>query len=318
MTVGSEYTGNRRKTTSTGIDSLHYGVFTVGIPAAIPADEKDDSLKLTVVTDHINILIKQINLELNPTTHSKDVLIYIHGFNTSFEEAVRTAAQLKYNLKFSGAVISYSWSSRGSALNYLSDGKAVQETIGCLADFIKICITEVKGGRLHILAHSMGNRALIGALKEMYEDKKWIEGDIGCPLTNVILAAADEEPKKFEEMVKVVKGAGVNIMPTFTVYCSNSDLALKTSCVINRRGDRLGQTTSFCNSEWRADDECVDVIDATNAGADLCDHSYFGDSALVRQDLSALIKDATRAQNRSCIEEVTYDQKIYYNFRVSM
>jgi esterase/lipase superfamily enzyme len=45
-----------------------------------------------------------------------EALVFIHGFNNSFEDALRRAGQLAYDLRFDGPVFAFSWSSEGSFL----------------------------------------------------------------------------------------------------------------------------------------------------------------------------------------------------------
>ena len=45
-------------------------------------------------------------------------ILFVHGFATTFEDAVMRAAQLKYDLAFPGPMILFSWPSKGSTLSY--------------------------------------------------------------------------------------------------------------------------------------------------------------------------------------------------------
>jgi esterase/lipase superfamily enzyme len=45
----------------------------------------------------------------------------VHGFNVSFENALRRTAQIAYDLDFDGAPFLFSWPSRDSLLSYASD-----------------------------------------------------------------------------------------------------------------------------------------------------------------------------------------------------
>jgi esterase/lipase superfamily enzyme len=44
-----------------------------------------------------------------------EALVYIHGFNQSFEDGVDTAAVLGTDLEIDGAVLAYSWPSKKNA-----------------------------------------------------------------------------------------------------------------------------------------------------------------------------------------------------------
>lgn len=45
----------------------------------------------------------------------EEIIVFIHGFNVGFEEAVLRAAQLKYDLKFPGRVVTFTWPAGGDA-----------------------------------------------------------------------------------------------------------------------------------------------------------------------------------------------------------
>ena len=51
----------------------------------------------------------------------RDVLVYVHGFNQSFETAVLDAARLSDGLEFRGETMLFSWPSKNSLLNYIYD-----------------------------------------------------------------------------------------------------------------------------------------------------------------------------------------------------
>jgi len=96
---------------------------------------------------------------------SKDLFIFVHGFNNTFEDAARRAAQMAYDLDFDGTPILYSWPSQGSVVAYAADEAAVGISGRKMADFLETVVAQSGAQRIHVLAHSMGNRALIEALQ---------------------------------------------------------------------------------------------------------------------------------------------------------
>jgi len=62
---------------------------------------------------------KEVGLEMRATS-SRDALLFIHGFNVSFEDGCRRAAQIAYDIKFPGPVFLYSWPSHASILKPVS------------------------------------------------------------------------------------------------------------------------------------------------------------------------------------------------------
>jgi len=94
----------------------------------------------------------------------RNVLVYIHGFNTGFDDAARRAAQLGFDLKVPGITVLYSWPSRGSVSGYLADLSAIEASEAQIADFLIAVSALADRGKVHIIAHSMGNRGLLRAL----------------------------------------------------------------------------------------------------------------------------------------------------------
>ncbi|KAI5072800.1 hypothetical protein GOP47_0012906 [Adiantum capillus-veneris] len=85
----------------------------------------------------------QSSLNTSFTAGGSDVLIFIHGFDTNFDSAIKRTAQLKYDLNFPGAAIAYSWNSAGSLDAYFEDETAIEITIPYFASFLRLCITQV-------------------------------------------------------------------------------------------------------------------------------------------------------------------------------
>ena len=91
-------------------------------------------------------------------------LIFVHGYNISFDNAVRRAGQLAYDLNFDGPVFLFSWPSRESVLSYVGARDRAQFSADALREFIETVVAETKAKRIHIIAHSMGSVALNEAL----------------------------------------------------------------------------------------------------------------------------------------------------------
>jgi len=94
-----------------------------------------------------------------------EVFVFIHGFNVTFAGAAKRTAQMVYDLNFTGVPIFYSWPSAGRPGSYLADAASVQVSARNLTTFLDDLVTRSNGKRIHIVAHSMGNRALTEALE---------------------------------------------------------------------------------------------------------------------------------------------------------
>ena len=88
-----------------------------------------------------------------------EALVFIHGYNVSFTDAARRAAQIAYDLHFQGLPMLYSWPSESAALRYTTDENNTVWTKPTFAAFLQLALTGIGAHRVHALAHSMGNRA---------------------------------------------------------------------------------------------------------------------------------------------------------------
>ncbi|KAH9556398.1 hypothetical protein CY35_07G024800 [Sphagnum magellanicum] len=224
VTVDGEYIG-RHSATSAGREGkeLHYGITTVGIPDEEGATAKEPPLKhveilsIDTTLQHENRgFVKKINDELLAQEASaREVLLYIHGYNVNHKDAIKQAAQLKHSLKFKGLVIVYSWPSNGTLWGYKHDEKLIEKSAPWLHQFIMTLLTEVEEvKKVHILAHNMGNRALIEALQNFQIPDSWsfvqkntsqssnrqniVQVDVKGVLENVIFLAPNAMRARFE------------------------------------------------------------------------------------------------------------------------
>ncbi|CAM6129462.1 unnamed protein product [Calypogeia fissa] len=285
--------------------------------------------------------------ESSPLKHVQlqgELLIFIHGYNVSHKGALKRAAQLKYDLQFQGAVIAYSWSSRGTLYGYSHDEATVKKTVRYLESFLLSIMQEVKAPRAHILAHSMGNRALIRALDMLHGGESFPPPR--CRLSEIIFAAADESHSIFEKLVKkmrkgymVSKSPGSDasnssgdttakcdttaksnavsysredFLPHLTVYCSTDDWALKVSRFVHDFRSRLGDTRSFLQAEANVDFH--DVVDASGMDISSLHHSYYGDVPEVIQDLKVVLTERIPASSRPNLHAITHLGTPFYAF----
>jgi esterase/lipase superfamily enzyme len=177
------------------------------------------------------------------------LLLYVHGFNTEFWEAMLRAAQLHVDLGINGATAAYSWPSRGSSWAYDVDRTSIDVFWPQLRDLIvelarpfqpiagKVKVTP----RLIIVAHSMGCDYTLKALERLKVDlgagKLW---DGPPPVSEVIFAAPDVDLSVFKRDVAAVRGVASRV----TTYCSEADVALwlsKTTVHLYERAGRKAE-----------------------------------------------------------------------------
>jgi esterase/lipase superfamily enzyme len=220
----------------------------------------------------------------------RSALIFIHGYNVKFDDALRRTAQLTFDLGFSGAPILYSWPSHGQLAWYRSDGENAAWSAEHLQQFLLDLRNRTGVKRLHIVAHSMGNRTLVAGLELL-----GLRHPRRQPmLDQVVMAAPDVDLEEFQiRYADDVEKCALRA----TVYASSTDRALLASKHLNRSG-RLGLTMNS-----RAVVAGVDFVDVTPIDTSLLGHSYYGSHPLMIQELSSLLGKNDGPQSRTWLTQ---------------
>jgi len=155
------------------------------------------------------------------------LLVYIHGFNINFSEAVTRAAQIAVDLNFEGVPLAFSWPSNGKAnpLAYWSDMADVEISIDYVERFLADLSKKFRGRDIHLIAHSMGTKALTFALRNLAR-----KGQKKPMFKSVILAAPDLDSRLFASSL------ADDIQPLaeqWAIYASQNDFALNYSGVLS-------------------------------------------------------------------------------------
>jgi esterase/lipase superfamily enzyme len=201
-----------------------------------------------------------------------DKLLFIHGYNVTFHDGALRAAQLAYDLEFRGQALYYSWPSQASLLGYLTDANNVVASRPALVEFLDMA-TQGQG-KLHIVAHSMGNRYALAALETFLREHP--ERRLG----RLILAAPDVDRSELAARLPAIQKKTEGV----TLYASSKDLALLVSKQVNgapRAGDANGEPIRLAG---------LDTIDASAIEADTLGHSYFGDAPQLLGDILGLVR----------------------------
>jgi hypothetical protein len=98
-------------------------------------------------------------------TTSRDVLVFVHGYNVAFPAALMRTAQLAWDLDFQGIPMTYSWPSESRAVSYTVDESNIGWTQEHFRTFLRKVLVDVGAESVHVIAHSMGNRALAETLR---------------------------------------------------------------------------------------------------------------------------------------------------------
>lgn len=229
-------------------------------------------------------------------------LVFVHGFNVNFEDGLISAAKIAYDLEFDGPVVLFSWPSAGWLFGYWYDGKSASTAVDHLVKTIDDLVAAMPATKLHLAAHSMGNRVLFSALEKIAarDDGLSLPG-----LGEIISAHSDAESDKFVRLAAKLKPHGLKI----TLYASSGDKALWVSRLVNLLKGRAGAGPVFADG--------VDAIDITGLGR-LWDinHGIYSANPIVSGDITRLIATGKRpVHERTPLFKLVDDKRgIYWRY----
>ncbi|HEY4265515.1 MAG TPA: alpha/beta hydrolase [Micropepsaceae bacterium] len=189
------------------------------------------------------------------STPGRNLLIFIHGFDNNFENAITRAAFNQQWFAQSGApganttVISFSWPSLGKLVSfpilwsdYIHDQTVAGQSGPHIMSFfanLEPIVTAVRksGRRSFLLAHSMGNWALQAAVESWF-----LHGNGAADLFDeAFLCAADERYDSFSFPTPGRLCDLKQLTKRTSVYYSTADAVLSLSMAVNLGAKRLGQ-----------------------------------------------------------------------------
>jgi len=163
----------------------------------------------------------------------RDVLIFIHGYNTRFDEAIFRFAQIIYDAKFKGVPILFTWPSRGELLAYPYDRESAIYSRDDLEQTLIMLARESGAQQIDLLAHSMGNMLTMEVLRQAkIRGNPTFNGKLGY----VMLAAPDVDIDVFRRQLLTFG----RFPKPVTIFTSNDDKALNISKFVWQSEDRAG------------------------------------------------------------------------------
>ncbi|WP_050577519.1 alpha/beta hydrolase [Sinorhizobium arboris] len=205
------------------------------------------------------------------------VLVFIHGFNNHFEDAVFRFAQIIHDSGAHSVPVLATWPSRGSLLAYGYDRESTNYTRNAVERLFQYLARDPEVKEVSILAHSMGNWLALESLRQMA-----IRND-GLPakFRNVMLAAPDVDVDVFGSQIADMGKQ----RPRFTLFVSRDDRALAVSRRVWGNVSRLGAIDpeqSPYKEELAANG--ITVVDLTKVKAgDNLHHTKFAQSPEIVQ-----------------------------------
>jgi esterase/lipase superfamily enzyme len=208
----------------------------------------------------------------------KTALVFVHGFNTGFEDALYRNAQVVYDLQYKGLSILFAWTSKGSVADYGYDRDSALIARSSFIELLNILRDELKVETVNVIAHSMGNFAVMDAMKNAANSAKPVRID------QLIMAAPDVARDMFITDMPIVMGQTAGT----TLYASSADKALKLSGSLQdfpRAGDVPAAGPIILPR--------LDTIDVTAIGDEFLglNHTEFATDRSLIEDIKLLIDD---------------------------
>ncbi len=160
------------------------------------------------------------------------VLVYVHGFNTRFDAAVFSFAQLVHDVGAPVAPVLFSWPSGGRLTGYVYDRESANFSRSDLASLLRTIAANPKVREVVVLAHSMGAWLATESFRQLALE----DGRVPAKISNLVLASPDLDVDVFRRQVREM---GPD-RPHITVFVSRRDRALRLSAVIAGGIDRVG------------------------------------------------------------------------------
>ena len=202
-------------------------------PASVPGDPRQSFV--TVSADHLDkrSFITALSAAAKGSARGK-VLVFVHGFNNRFDEAVYRFAQIVHDSRAPAVPILFSWPSRGavSLSAYREDFESASGSRDAVEELIDTVAASANVKEVTIVCHSMGCSLTLQALWS----KASRAGKIGAKIRNVLLVAPDVDVNVFREKMRQMGSP----KPRFALFLSQDDGALKLSKSIWGGVTRLG------------------------------------------------------------------------------
>jgi esterase/lipase superfamily enzyme len=249
----------------------------------------------------------------------QEVVLFVHGYNTSFEEAALTMGELCHFLGREFACGIFTWPAggrRGSLFGYDVDRESAEYAIEDLVKVIRIVGRTPGVERVHLIAHSRGTDTLATAVAQLSAEAHMLRSspDREFHISNVVLVAPDlDGDVAITKIFKVFsdpdlpfgdKAEPLALIPPapdlrVTVYVSPDDKAIATASWLFGSIARLGEIDAAAFSaeqiEAIARLRAVDIIQVRGR-TDFFGHSYFTSNPRVSSDMIAMLRYGLRPE----------------------
>ena len=265
----------------------------------------DDNLRLKgLEAQERDAFFAEINAAMQAAREGGDqphALFFLHGFNVSFEEAAIRAAQIGYDLSVPGATAFFSWPSRGAVAAYPADEATIEASEQAITDFLVDFTANCGAEKVHVIAHSMGNRGLLRALQRIATNAE-TQGKV--KFGQIFLAAPDVDRDLFLDLAHLYP----QHCERTTLYASDGDLPVHLSAKLHD-APRAGYYAPYTVAPG------VDTVAVPDFDIDLLGHSYFAQADALLHDIFDLMRHNEAPAQRQRIKPDQHEGVSFWKLR---
>jgi esterase/lipase superfamily enzyme len=206
-------------------------------PTVAPGDPRRDFV--TASADYIDKTQFRSAIAHAAQGGRKRVLVFVHGFNNKFDEAVFRFAQIVHDSKSKAIPVLFTWPSRGEiALSaYTYDRDSANYSRDALEQLLVMLAQDPNVAEINVVAHSMGNWVTLEALRSRSIQRAAAPNrDRADKLKNALLVAPDVDVDVFRSQIQRMGP----YRPRIELFVSRDDTALDASKIIWGGIPRIG------------------------------------------------------------------------------
>jgi esterase/lipase superfamily enzyme len=230
--AGSNVFNNNRARAS------NYAAFKISIPPGHragqiewPSETPDPAVDFVTVQQEV-LDRKSFEQRVSSGRRDRKVAVFVHGYNTNFQEALFRLAQMTADSDLGAQPILFAWPSEATVTGYVADKDAVTSSRDQLAELLSMLTRKPGVGEIVVIGHSMGSWLVVEALRQLrLTGQNAVIARLG-----VVLAAPDIDVDVFRAQMDVVGP----LSPPMTLLVSRDDIALKLSGRIAGERPRVG------------------------------------------------------------------------------
>ncbi|OSI65180.1 hypothetical protein BSZ21_21850 [Bradyrhizobium canariense] len=202
-------------------------------PTSSPGDPRQSFVTLAADPIEKPAFVAALAVAARKPRAQGKVLVFIHGFNNRFDEAVYRFAQIVHDSGAPGTPVLFSWPSRGSVSlqAYKEDAESATESRDVLSQVLDAIAAIPNVKEVTVLCHSMGCFLAFETLRA-----RAMTGRIGAKIRNVLFVAPDVDAEGFRLRLHEMGSA----RPRFALFVSQDDAALNLSRSLRDGAIRLG------------------------------------------------------------------------------